>query len=36
VGGHKRLYCKIDFRQNEKYIYGRIVTIEYDPNRLFY
>ena len=35
-GGHKRLYCKIDFRRNEKYIYGRIVTIEYDPNRLFY
>ncbi|KAI5653096.1 hypothetical protein M9H77_30283 [Catharanthus roseus] len=32
-GGHKRLYRKIDFRQNEKDIYGRIVTIEYDPNR---
>ncbi|KAL8249502.1 hypothetical protein R6Q59_006370 [Mikania micrantha] len=32
-GGHKRPYCKIDFRRNEKDIYGRIVTIEYDPNR---
>nr|WCO11749.1 ribosomal protein L2 [Lonicera angustifolia var. myrtillus] len=32
-GGHKRLYRKIDFRRNEKNIYGRIVTIEYDPNR---
>lgn len=26
---HKHLYRKIDFRG----IYGRIVTIEYDPNR---
>nr|AIJ28362.1 ribosomal protein L2 [Trifolium semipilosum] len=32
-GGHKRLYRKIDFRRNEKDIYGRIETIEYDPNR---
>nr|YP_010176727.1 ribosomal protein L2 [Vicia costata]QSQ72473.1 ribosomal protein L2 [Vicia costata] len=32
-GGHKRLYRNIDFRRNEKDIYGRIVTIEYDPNR---
>jgi len=32
-GGHKRLYCKIDFRQNKKDIYSRIVTIQYDPNR---
>nr|YP_010475713.1 ribosomal protein L2 [Corydalis stricta]UVH70000.1 ribosomal protein L2 [Corydalis stricta] len=32
-GGHKRLYRKIDFRRNEKDISGRIVTIEYDPNR---
>ncbi|PRQ18157.1 putative ribosomal protein L2 [Rosa chinensis] len=31
-GGHKHLYCKINFRRNEKDIYGRIVTIEYDPN----
>ncbi|KAL2943468.1 50S ribosomal protein L2 chloroplastic [Bienertia sinuspersici] len=36
VGGHKRLYRKIDFRRNEKDIYGRIVTIEYDPNRNAY
>ncbi|PRQ44718.1 putative ribosomal protein L2 [Rosa chinensis] len=32
-GGHKCLYRKINFRRNEKDIYGRIVTIEYDPNR---
>nr|YP_010231320.1 ribosomal protein L2 [Passiflora xishuangbannaensis]YP_010231337.1 ribosomal protein L2 [Passiflora xishuangbannaensis]QSV37389.1 ribosomal protein L2 [Passiflora xishuangbannaensis]QSV37406.1 ribosomal protein L2 [Passiflora xishuangbannaensis] len=32
-GGHKRLYRQIDFRRNEKDIYGRILTIEYDPNR---
>nr|AKZ30192.1 ribosomal protein L2 [Goodenia helmsii] len=32
-GGHKRLYRKIDFRRNKEGIYGRIVTIEYDPNR---
>nr|UGV24085.1 ribosomal protein L2 [Wikstroemia indica]UGV24163.1 ribosomal protein L2 [Wikstroemia nutans] len=35
-GGHKRLYRKIDFRRNERDIYGRIVTIEYDPNRNAY
>ncbi|TYH19473.1 hypothetical protein ES288_A05G354900v1, partial [Gossypium darwinii] len=35
-GGHKRLYRKIDFRRNKKDIYGRIVTIEYDPNRNAY
>ncbi|GFP95215.1 50S ribosomal protein l2 chloroplastic, partial [Phtheirospermum japonicum] len=33
---HKRLYRKIDFRRNEKDIYGRIVTIEYNPNRNAY
>uniref|UniRef100_UPI00315D549E ribosomal protein L2 n=1 Tax=Pyrola atropurpurea TaxID=642525 RepID=UPI00315D549E len=32
-GGHKRLYRKIDFQRNEKNIYGKIVTREYDPNR---
>nr|AZL92880.1 ribosomal protein L2 [Cuscuta japonica] len=32
-GGQKRLYRKIDFRRNKKNIDGRIVTIEYDPNR---
>ncbi|KAL9658834.1 hypothetical protein QQ045_028192 [Rhodiola kirilowii] len=35
-GGHKRLYRKIDFRRNKKDIYGRIITIEYDPNRNAY
>ncbi|KAG4141952.1 hypothetical protein ERO13_D06G105000v2, partial [Gossypium hirsutum] len=35
-GGHKCLYSKIDFRRNEKDIYGRIITIEYDPNRNAY
>ncbi|MCD7470356.1 60S ribosomal protein L2 [Datura stramonium] len=35
-GGHKRLYRKIDFRWNEKDIYDRIITIEYDPNRNAY
>ena len=35
-GGHKRLYRKIDFRRNAKDISGRIVTIEYDPNRNAY
>nr|YP_003587709.1 ribosomal protein L2 [Anomochloa marantoidea]ACT15447.1 ribosomal protein L2 [Anomochloa marantoidea] len=33
---HKRLYRKIDFRRNQKDISGRIVTIEYDPNRNAY
>nr|UXF57907.1 ribosomal protein L2 [Gastrodia bawanglingensis] len=32
-GGHKRLYRKIDFRRNKEYISGRIINIEYDPNR---
>nr|AKT74002.1 ribosomal protein L2 [Corsia cf. boridiensis SPL470-2] len=35
-GGHKRLYRKIDFRRNKKDISGKIVTIEYDPNRNAY
>jgi large subunit ribosomal protein L2 len=35
-GGHKRLYRQIDFRRNHKDISGRIVTIEYDPNRNTY
>ena len=35
-GGHKCLYCKINFLWNEKDIYDRIVTIEYDPNRNAY
>nr|YP_010760535.1 ribosomal protein L2 [Cuscuta polyanthemos]WEY30478.1 ribosomal protein L2 [Cuscuta polyanthemos] len=32
-GGHKRLYRKIDFKRKEKDISGKIITIEYDPNR---
>nr|YP_009240131.1 ribosomal protein L2 [Sciadopitys verticillata]AMO00753.1 ribosomal protein L2 [Sciadopitys verticillata]BAK86732.1 ribosomal protein L2 [Sciadopitys verticillata]BAW34550.1 ribosomal protein L2 [Sciadopitys verticillata]BCK60719.1 ribosomal protein L2 [Sciadopitys verticillata] len=33
-GGHKRLYRQIDFRRKEKNnILGKIVGIEYDPNR---
>nr|YP_010760475.1 ribosomal protein L2 [Cuscuta nevadensis]WEY30418.1 ribosomal protein L2 [Cuscuta nevadensis] len=32
-GGHKHLYRKIYFKRNEKYISGKIITIEYDPNR---
>nr|AEQ37155.1 ribosomal protein L2 [Ginkgo biloba] len=35
-GGHKRLYRRIDFRRDEKDISGKIVTIEYDPNRSAY
>ncbi|CAN6440752.1 unnamed protein product [Victoria cruziana] len=35
-GGHKHLYRKINFRWNAKDISGRIVTIEYDPNRNAY
>ncbi|KMZ58197.1 hypothetical protein ZOSMA_79G00390 [Zostera marina] len=35
-GDRKRLYRKIDFQRNEKDISGRIVTIEYDPNRNAY
>nr|QRW36799.1 ribosomal protein L2 [Monotropa uniflora] len=32
-GGHKRLYRIIDFQRNKRYIYGKIITKEYDPNR---
>nr|YP_009732820.1 ribosomal protein L2 [Buxbaumia aphylla]QHU77162.1 ribosomal protein L2 [Buxbaumia aphylla] len=32
-GGHKRLYRQIDFRRNKKNISGKVLTIEYDPNR---
>nr|WDD58096.1 ribosomal protein L2 [Thismia rodwayi] len=35
-GGHKRLYRKIDFRRNENFLPGKILTIEYDPNRNAY
>ena len=32
-GGHKRLYRVIDFKRNKINIEGRVVSIEYDPNR---
>lgn len=32
-GGEKRLYREIDFRQDKFDLPGRIVSIEYDPNR---
>ena len=32
-GGHKRLYRHIDFKRDKQGIVGRIVSIEYDPNR---
>lgn len=32
-GGHKRMYRKIDFKRNKYNIDGKILSIEYDPNR---
>jgi large subunit ribosomal protein L2 len=32
-GGHKRRYRIIDFKRNNYGIEGKVVTIEYDPNR---
>jgi len=32
-GGHKRQYRLIDFKRNKDGIPGRVVSIEYDPNR---
>jgi large subunit ribosomal protein L2 len=32
-GGHKRKYRIIDFKRNKLNVPGKIVTIEYDPNR---
>lgn len=32
-GGHKRLYRKIDFKRNKYDVKGKVVSIEYDPNR---
>ena len=32
-GGHKRKYRIIDFKRNKKAIEGKVVSIEYDPNR---
>jgi large subunit ribosomal protein L2 len=32
-GGHKRLYRIIDFKRNKYDINGKVISIEYDPNR---
>ena len=32
-GGHKRLYRCIDFKRDKRAVLGRIISIEYDPNR---
>lgn len=32
-GGHKRLYRLIDFKRNKYDIQGKVMSIEYDPNR---
>ena len=35
-GGHKRRYRIIDFKRNKINIEGKIMTVEYDPNRSAY
>src|SRR6266852_6577827 len=32
-GGHKRRFRVIDFRRNKVGVPGRVVSLEYDPNR---
>ncbi len=32
-GGHKRQYREIDFRRNKDGVPGKVVALEYDPNR---
>ena len=32
-GGNKQLYRQVDFRRDKENVPGKIVTIEYDPNR---
>jgi large subunit ribosomal protein L2 len=32
-GGHKKLYRIIDFKRNKYNILGKVMSIEYDPNR---
>src|SRR5215469_7498874 len=32
-GGHKRLYRVIDWKRNKIGMLGRVISIEYDPNR---
>jgi large subunit ribosomal protein L2 len=35
-GGHKRRYRVIDFRRTKEGVPGRVVSVEYDPNRSAY
>jgi large subunit ribosomal protein L2 len=35
-GGHKRRYRIIDYKRNKFGVYGKVATIEYDPNRSAY
>lgn len=32
-GGHKKLYRTIDFKRDKYFIEGKVIAIEYDPNR---
>ena len=32
-GGHRKLYRKIDFKRNKDGVPGRVLGVEYDPNR---
>ena len=32
-GGHKRRYMIIDFKRNKYDIKGKVIAVEYDPNR---
>jgi large subunit ribosomal protein L2 len=32
-GGHKKMYRVIDFKRSKKNIPGKVISIEYDPNR---
>jgi len=32
-GGHKRMYRVIDFKRDKRDIPGKVITVEYDPNR---
>ncbi len=32
-GGHKRFYRLIDFKRNKRDIAGKVISLEYDPNR---
>lgn len=35
-GGHKRLYRMVDFKRDKLDIVGKVVSVEYDPNRTAY